>query len=206
MKGIMFKPWKIAAIAANPDKEWQTRRTIKPQPEHFHYTKDTQFPCFPDGEQMKLRYHVGEVVYSKEAWRLEGWEDDAGGFWVGYKGGKTSECLCVTSEIADKYWLPNNIWPELEWRNPRTMPAWAARYFIKITGVEAQRVKEISELDCLTEGYPGTLTPTGAALTPPYLWYANLWEDINGKGSWSSNPWVWVYTFQPVPKPAEVKK
>ena len=29
MKGILFKPWKIKDIAANPDKEWQTRQNAE---------------------------------------------------------------------------------------------------------------------------------------------------------------------------------
>ncbi len=31
--------------------------------------------------------------------------------------------------------------------------------------------------------------------------YANLWNDINGKGSWDLNPWVWALTFKRVEVP-----
>jgi len=34
--------------------------------------------------------------------------------------------------------------------------------------------------------------------------YALLWGQINGPGSWCSNPWVWVVEFNRVE--AEVKK
>ena len=70
MNGILFKPWKIKAIAED-DREWQTRRVIKPQP-----CDDTTF-IYADGycslqakngyaPYAKSRYQVGEVVYIKE--------------------------------------------------------------------------------------------------------------------------------------------
>ena len=79
MKGILFKDWKIKAIAED-DREWQTRRVIKPQPD-----KGLRIACYTvndkpidwvladeDGDPIdskcpQPRYQVGEVVYIKEA-------------------------------------------------------------------------------------------------------------------------------------------
>lgn len=33
--------------------------------------------------------------------------------------------------------------------------------------------------------------------------YAALWDSINGRGSWASNPWVWCYTFKRIQPAAE---
>ncbi len=84
MKGILFKPQKIKAITdSSPDKEWQTRRVIKPQPERGVIAKcpgdDISFSNFemyldyrktgwiPIGKTIKPRDHAGETVYIKEA-------------------------------------------------------------------------------------------------------------------------------------------
>lgn len=75
------------------------------------------------------------------------------------------------------------------WRGAVTMPRWASRITLEITGVRAQRLQDISLSELDAEGFGH-----GRA---NYRWH---WEDIHGEGSWSKNPFVWVREFKVVSK------
>lgn len=89
------------------------------------------------------------------------------------------------------------------------MPRWASRLTLEITDVRVERLQDISEADALAEG----IEQRGIEFGVPGLWrrpegphsaaaaYADLWETINGKGSWAANPWVWVVTFEVEARP-----
>lgn len=94
---------------------------------------------------------------------------------------------------------------EVKWRPAMFMHRWASRGLDEVTEVRMERLQEISEADAIAEGIflPGshslftTDRKTGAhggrTATESYRL---LWEDINGKGSWDANPWVWVVSFK----------
>lgn len=82
---------------------------------------------------------------------------------------------------------------------------------IRITDIRTERLQEISDEDCIAEGimkYPevqkymwGFSYIKGAALkfelsTTLREAYANLIDRISGKGTWESNPYVFVYEFE----------
>lgn len=75
------------------------------------------------------------------------------------------------------------------------MPRVAARLWLEVTGMRVERLREISVADVLAEG-----CILSTSKTEP-LDYQNLWESINGKGSWEANPFVWVYTFRRIERP-----
>ena len=102
----------------------------------------------------------------------------------------------------------------LLWRPSIHMPRWASRITLDITVVRVERLQEISEADAMAEGvhgYPfrpddGWPLCTGymvgaddgaTTLHPkPQDPYRLLWEQINGRGSWDANPFVWVLEFR----------
>lgn len=78
------------------------------------------------------------------------------------------------------------------------MPRWASRITLKVTGVSVERLQDISEADAIAEGTPGGhgAIPGYAYNSTPGEHYRHLWDSINGPGSWSANPLVWVIEFE----------
>jgi hypothetical protein len=80
------------------------------------------------------------------------------------------------------------------------MRRWASRITLEITGVRVERLKDISEEDAIAEGT--TITDSivsDDAVHASRAWvesYRRLWEQINGAGSWDTNPWVWAIGFR----------
>ncbi len=109
-------------------------------------------------------------------------------------------------------------------RSPLFLPEDLARDFIKILSVTAQRLQEITFEDCLAEGIVGSsvwgMDCPQDALDRFQHWYdtegckipmddyvdagwvaytrscyASLWDSINPKQKWDTNPWCWVVKF-----------
>jgi hypothetical protein len=75
------------------------------------------------------------------------------------------------------------------------MPAWAARYFILITNVKAQRLQEITEEDAIREVFFASQECADISVTGR-KWYTGLWDSINPKYPWGMNPYIFAYTFK----------
>lgn len=81
------------------------------------------------------------------------------------------------------------------------MPRWVSRITLEIVSVRVERLQDISEQDALAEGVNVHSDHHGKPRTSiysPVQAYADLWESINGAGSWEANPWVWVVEFKRV--------
>ena len=81
------------------------------------------------------------------------------------------------------------------------MPRWASRILLEITAVRVERLNVIDESDAMAEGVIEDFRPAldrWNLCTLYRIAYRDLWESINGPGSWDANPWVWVVEFQRV--------
>ena len=79
---------------------------------------------------------------------------------------------------------------------------------IRITNIRIERLQDISDEDCLKEGIwcddnVGHEGPTywyhglsNSSFRTPQEAYASLIDRISGKGTWASNPYVFVYDFE----------
>ena len=94
--------------------------------------------------------------------------------------------------------------PRYRWRPSIHMPRWASRITLEVTGVRVERLQDISEGDCISEGsgfdvrYGGHCLPDGSHFhaSDPRVSYWSLWDAINGAGSVERNPLVWVVAFR----------
>lgn len=75
------------------------------------------------------------------------------------------------------------------------MPRKFSRITLEIAGVRVERLRDISHRDALAEGVGYDVSkPDGS----PLARYQQLWNSINGKGSWEKNPRVWMIQFKRV--------
>lgn len=108
------------------------------------------------------------------------------------------------------YWADGDI--QTGKRRPGMfMPRWASRILLEVTAVRVERLQDISEADAIAEGISvhnadgtcdcGRTTYNGGGILTRYSAveaYRDLWESINGAGSWNASPWVWVISFKRV--------
>lgn len=92
------------------------------------------------------------------------------------------------------------------WNNKMFVLPEAMPHQIRITNVRVERLQDISDEDCLREGVRKVLNENGidvqyyvghnACFETPREAFANLIDKVSGKGTWDSNPYVWVYDFE----------
>lgn len=203
MKPILFNTDMVRAILDG--RKTVTRRLIKPhfRPEECsfqiitekHSGKYVRIEYLDEYEDvtrhMNEPYRPGDILYIREAWAFdtgdEGDEIGTGSF--AYR--------------ADGSHSPNG-----KWRPSIHMPKEAARIFLRVNGVRAERLQDIGTDETVDEG---------AVKKPHYVRYggekclalheryrhefADLWDstitpaELETYG-WNANPWVWVIEFE----------
>ena len=88
-------------------------------------------------------------------------------------------------------------WNVKKWKSPIFMPRWASRLLLDVVSVRAQRLQDISVEDAIAEGCSGSFMGDTHSWHGALQEFAMRWDKINAKrGSWKSNPWVWVCAFR----------
>ena len=99
------------------------------------------------------------------------------------------------------------------WTNKMFVKAELMPHHIKITNIRVEHLQDISDEDCLREGiYKKKLEYTPSGYKPNRMYYtfdgigycfndardafAALIDKVSGRGTWESNPLVWVYEFE----------
>lgn len=183
---IIFTAPEVRAILAG--RKTMTRRVCKGQRE-LSNEHDFQLDRCPYGQP-------GERLWVREVWAVPHRYDHLGPSNIPVKGVPTH--YAATEERGG-----------LRWRSPIQMCRWASRITLEIESVRVERLQDISEADALAEGCQCYVC--GAPLdgnseadchcfhrTATASDYRDLWEHINGEGSWTANPWVWVLSFKRV--------
>ena len=172
----------------------QFREIMKPQPITVFYGMPVRGYDNQIGiKDNKPRYKVGETVYLKEPYYV-------------------SNLMVKTTEYKYGSDLPVETINRVKWKNKLFMPAKYARYFIKINAVRCERLQDISDEDCFKEGvikckyfdeifYSVPLSNNFKQYTKtPRYTFSFLIDSISGRGTWDSNPYVWVYEFTLISK------
>lgn len=191
---ILFKGEMVRAILAGT--KTQTRRIINPQPQHSQIHR----------WRGKLLYEGEERVFCwKQHVGGDSWEDITGQLGHACPQGAVGDSLWVregirhigdggSEYIADGEYTVADAWP---WKNNALpaihMPRGLCRIRLEITAVRVQRLQDIGAFDARAEGVGQDPESN------PRAEYAQLWEKINGPGSWDANPWVWAITFKQAP-------
>lgn len=99
------------------------------------------------------------------------------------------------------------------WTNKMYVAAYRMPHHIKITNIRVEHLQDISDEDCWREGiYKKKLEYTPSGYNPNRMYYtfdgigycfndardafAALIDKVSGRGTWDSNPLVWVYEFE----------
>lgn len=196
-KPILFSTPMVKAILEG--RKTQTRRIVKPQPVRDEIIGDRRYLCQPGWpllcetefiERMCPYGQPGDVL-----WVRENIYDH--GHWGGcmQDTGEYESVWCSDGAVS---YVATDVRPQKCRVKPSIhMPKAACRIFLEITDVRVERVQDITEADSLAEGVTVGAHPNNL----PALAFAGLWIDINGEGSWNSNPWVWCLTFRRIDKP-----
>lgn len=205
MKKIMFNDKYGLTKAVLEGKKTQTRRVISDKIldkiklfQHEYFSASLEFlkgkyliEAYMVNYPEKLPYNVGEIVAVAQKY------NDCGGV--------LENGIPRWKYISKIVGNTSGGWTNKMFVKPELMP-----HQIRITAVRVERLQDISDEDCLKEGISTMIVgceyyvfsfidkEKGRFLDykTPREAYAALIDKVSGKGTWESNPYVFVYDFE----------
>lgn len=156
-------------------------------------------PCMYDADESEFeegeilpRYKVGEIVAVAQSYES-----------LGMNPG-----IALNDRDGIGFYTKTKFAPG--WKNKMFVRADLMPHHIRITDIKIERLQDISDEDCLKEGI---YEDSGDDEFPPLIFYdfegnnddgfytpreafASLIDKVSGKGTWESNPYVFVYDFE----------
>lgn len=190
MKPILFNTNMVKALLDG--RKTVTRRVVKPQPiaeVRELYRKDDTDIWRSYGVdwwyEFRAPFIPGDILWVREAW---GTASDLLGSVPGpvYRADYTGNEL---RELQEKHY---------RWHPSIHMPREAARIFLRVTEMRAERLQDIDDAGVLDEGLE---------IGDPFdeLWDRTLKPADRALYGWAANPWVWVIDFEGISKEEALK-
>lgn len=196
---ILFSGPMIRALLEG--RKTQTRRVVKPQPSELpngnfawrqskhgesfeNFPIDALLPYSPYGIE-------GDRLWIREAWAVEPRLESYSPFMLEHHPvWYAADDLWVIWNGKREESVPGRTRPSIH------MPRWASRITLEIVSVRVERVRAISESDCIAEGTEYAVAE--GENMPAKVAFEMLWNSINEKRGfgWEKNPWVWVIEFR----------
>ena len=183
MKKIMFNDKYGLTLAVLEGRKTQTRRTfLKPGEETLLDGITPEYLI-----SVRSRYKVGETIAIAQSYKDIHAE--------------------ILREVGDLD-LKKEFQQSKGYANKMFVRAEKMPHAIRITNIRIERLQDISDEDCIKHGiwcddnvglegttywYYGLVN---SSFRTPQEAYASLIDRISGKGTWASNPYVFVYDFE----------
>ena len=200
IKPILFNTDMVRAIMDG--RKTCTRRLVKTRRKDacgFYVTKRTDGSFtgiyeYDEDERMFENqlippYKPGDILYVRETWHR-----------YTKRVGKGEGCH-LEEHYGYKASIANFEDAEEPWKPSIHMPKEAARIWLKVTNVRAERLQDITEDGAEAEG---CFDYTSTALGFPDVWDSTIKKSDLDRCGWDANPWAWVIEFERCEKPKEV--
>ena len=186
MKKIMFNDKFGLTQAVLEGRKTMTRRVVSPRDSKRAKAIASPLKCYFYIDVLCSRYQIGEVVAIAQCYYdVYGYE------------------TCISERGEKDSGIFNKMFVRAD-----SMP-----HHIKITNIRVEHLQDISDEDCLREGVrlwedadpEYKSNPLGKLYEIVGMWdgykspreaFAALIDKVSGKGTWDSNPLVWVYEFE----------